>query len=174
MTTPPAPPFLDWPRIPYIGVGCIVERDGKILLVREHRGRWSTPGGHLDFGESPAACAAREALEEAGVVVSNVRFVAVTNDVMEDIDKHYVTIWMRGDAICADLKINDTEEIAHVGWFESDHVPRPLHVFFENLICGRSMPALPAELPDVLRRLGTLVHAATLEPTRTEDKGSRT
>jgi 8-oxo-dGTP diphosphatase len=157
VTTPLAPPFLDWPRIPYVGVGCIVERDGKILLVREHRGLWSTPGGHLDFGESLAACAAREALEETGVVVSNVRFVAITNDVLSDSGKHYVTVWMRGDADSADIAINDGDEIAEVGWFAADDVPRPLHAFFENLVCGRSMPSESDELPDVLRRLGALV-----------------
>jgi 8-oxo-dGTP diphosphatase len=140
-------------------VGCIVEHQGKILLVREHRGFWSTPGGHLDFGESPETCAAREALEETGVVVSNVRFIALTNDLLSDVGKHYVTIWMRGDAIGTDLTINDADEIAQVGWFEAGDVPRPLHTFFENLVCGRSMPPNPEDLPDVLRRLGTLVQA---------------
>ena len=41
----------DWPKVPYVG------RQG------EHgAGSWSTPGGHLDFGASPQACAARESL----------------------------------------------------------------------------------------------------------------
>lgn len=43
-----------WPRVPYVGVGCIVMRQDKILLVKSHSGWWSTPGGHLDFGETPA------------------------------------------------------------------------------------------------------------------------
>jgi 8-oxo-dGTP diphosphatase len=163
MTAPLAPPFLDWPRIPYVGVGCIVERDGKILLVREHRGLWSTPGGHLDFGESPAACAAREALEETGVVVSNVRFVAITNDLLDDVGKHYLTVWMRGDATCDDIAIGDCDEISEAGWFTAEQCPRPLHRFFENLICGRSMPSAPDELPDTLRRLGTLVQVESLK-----------
>ena len=51
-------PDSTWPNIPYVGVGCIVVRgDGQLLMVQNHRGRWSTPGGHLDFGESPAECA---------------------------------------------------------------------------------------------------------------------
>jgi 8-oxo-dGTP diphosphatase len=157
VTTPLAPPFLDWPRIPYVGVGCIVERDGKILLVREHRGLWSTPGGHLDYGESPAACAAREALEETGVVVSNVRFVAITNDLLDDVGKHYLTVWMRADATHDDIAIEDCAEILEAGWFTAEECPRPLHRFFENLICGRSMPSVPDELPDTLRRLGALM-----------------
>jgi 8-oxo-dGTP pyrophosphatase MutT (NUDIX family) len=69
-------------KIPYVGVGCIIVRDGKLLLVRNQRGFWSTPGGHLDFGEAPDVCAARGAFEETGVTVSNVQFVAITNDVL--------------------------------------------------------------------------------------------
>ncbi|MEP7311926.1 MAG: NUDIX domain-containing protein [Pseudomonadota bacterium] len=146
-----APPFLDWPRIPYVGVGCLVELNGKLLLVCDHRGLWSTPGGHLDFRESPAACAARETAEETGVAVTDVHFVAVTNDVLDDVGKHYVTIWMRGEATQTETAIGDSAEIAEVGWFAPQELPRPLHAFFENLIAGRSMPPSPENLPDSLR-----------------------
>ena len=84
-------------KIPFVGVGCIVNRNGKCLLARNHGGGWGPPGGHLDFGEDPAACAARETWEETGVQVTNVEFVAITNDMLGDVGKHYVTIWMRGE-----------------------------------------------------------------------------
>lgn len=121
-------------------------------MVRDHRGLWSTPGGHLDFGESPAACAARETLEETGVSVVNVEFVAITNDVLEDVDKHYVTIWMRGDPDAADAQIGDAGEIAEVGWFLPEELPGPRHKFFENLLAGRSLPEAPPNFPAVLAK----------------------
>src|SRR5437879_796805 len=71
-------------KIPFVGIGCIVVRNGELLLVRNRRGFWSTPGGHLDFGETPEACAARETIEETGVGITNVEFVAVTYDVMPE------------------------------------------------------------------------------------------
>ena len=49
------------------------------------------------LGESPEVCAARETLEETGITVSNVEFVAITNDVLADAGKHYLTVWMRGE-----------------------------------------------------------------------------
>ncbi|KAH6716740.1 NUDIX hydrolase domain-like protein [Leptodontidium sp. MPI-SDFR-AT-0119] len=57
-------------------------------------GTYALPGGHLEFGESPEECAAREVLEETGLKVSNVRFLTATNDVMEKDGKHYVTLFV--------------------------------------------------------------------------------
>ncbi|KAI4179112.1 MAG: hypothetical protein L6R41_008026 [Letrouitia leprolyta] len=57
-------------------------------------GTWATPGGHLEFGETPETCAAREVLEETGLNVTNVRFLTTTNDYMPDDSKHYVTLFM--------------------------------------------------------------------------------
>jgi len=135
------------PRIPRVGVGCIVVRDGLLLLVRSRSGYWSTPGGHLEFGESPAACAARETAEETGVRVSNVDFVAITNDVMAEAGKHYITIWMRADADESTPVIGDPAEVAAVEWFAPDALPAPLFPYFENLLSGRSWPAAPANMP---------------------------
>ncbi|MGB8650927.1 MAG: NUDIX domain-containing protein [Mycobacteriales bacterium] len=54
----------------------LIDRDSRVLLfhgrdpVDDSRGRWwFTPGGGLDEGETPAEGAARELLEETGLVV---------------------------------------------------------------------------------------------------------
>jgi 8-oxo-dGTP diphosphatase len=125
--------------------------------VRDRRGLWSTPGGHLDFGETPTECAARETREEAGIVVTNVDFVALTNDVLDDIQKHYVTIWMRGDAHESATTIDDVSEIAEVGWFSQAEMPAHLHKFLLNLIAGHCFPANPTNLPDFVRSLRSVV-----------------
>jgi ADP-ribose pyrophosphatase YjhB (NUDIX family) len=58
---------------PKIAVGVAVFRDDALLLVRRvmepGRGRWALPGGWVDAGQDPREAAAREAVEEAGVVV---------------------------------------------------------------------------------------------------------
>jgi len=50
-------------------VGCIPERDGKILLckraIEPRYGYWTVPAGFMELGESTAQGAARETLEEA-------------------------------------------------------------------------------------------------------------
>ena len=138
-------------KIPFVGVGCIVIRHGELLLVRDRKGFWSTPGGHLDFGESPDSCAMRETLEETGISVSNVQFVAITNDLVPDNGKHYLTVWMRADADDnAVAKVCDTDEITEVGWFSMNALPEPLHVCFDNLLKGRCWPKAPANVPFVI------------------------
>ena len=54
---------------PIIVVGCVAEKDGKILLckraIEPRHGYWTVPAGFMELGESLAQCAARETLEEA-------------------------------------------------------------------------------------------------------------
>ena len=129
-------------KIPFVGVGCVPVHEGRILLVRNHRGRWSAPGGHLDFGESPVDAAFRETREETGVAVRDLEFVAITNDIIEGAQKHYVTIWFRGVVDDPTVAIVDTAEIAEALWCDPASLPSPRHVYFDNLICGRSLPPL--------------------------------
>lgn len=47
-----------------------VEKDGRVLMVkRGDSGKWTLPGGTLDFGESMPECAVREMREETGLAV---------------------------------------------------------------------------------------------------------
>ncbi len=79
--------------------------------------------------------------------MSDLEFVASTNDVFEDRGRHYVTIWMRGEPDSSEVVINDTAEIEDVGWFDPTALPAPLHSYFENLISARCLPPHPLNLP---------------------------
>ncbi|KAL4533843.1 hypothetical protein Ndes2437B_g03165 [Nannochloris sp. 'desiccata'] len=62
---------------PKMVVGAIIEHEDKILLCRRgimpQRNLWTIPAGFLEVGESTAAGAARETLEEAG---ANIEIIA--------------------------------------------------------------------------------------------------
>ena len=53
---------------------------------------------HLEMYESWSECAIREVMEETGIILEsdNIVFGHVTNDVMEEEKKHYITIFMMG------------------------------------------------------------------------------
>lgn len=86
---------------PEVGVAVLIKKEGKLLVGRRRKswgyGTWQMPGGHLEFGESFEDCAKRETKEEAGVEISNIRFLTVTNDFFPDEKRHYITIWMVAD-----------------------------------------------------------------------------
>jgi len=128
---------------PRVGVGCIVRRGSELLLVRRHGahggGTWSTPGGNLDFGEEPAACAVREVREETGIAVGAVQFVGATNDVFEAERKHYVTLWFEADYVDGDAYARADDELSEVGWFSLDELPEPLFLSMRNRLDGRAI-----------------------------------
>ncbi|MGI8480342.1 MAG: nucleotide triphosphate diphosphatase NUDT15 [Gaiellaceae bacterium] len=129
-----------WPRV---GVGCIVRRGDDLLLVRRRgahgEGTWSSPGGNLDFGEEPAACAARESEEETGVEVGTPRFVGLTNDVFEAETKHYITLWFEAEHVRGEAHARADDELSEVAWFREDELPDPLFLPLRNLLMGRSI-----------------------------------
>jgi 8-oxo-dGTP diphosphatase len=128
---------------PQVGTAMIITRDDKVLLMKRkgphEPGTWSTPGGHVDLGESLEACAARESREEVGVDVVDVRFRAVTNDVFEKSGKHYVTIWFEGHPV-NDPTIAAEKEVEEIGWFAWEALPQPLFLPLENLVKENSYP----------------------------------
>ena len=131
-------------QIPNVGVAIIITRNNQVLLVKRKNvhgaGSWSTPGGHLDFGESPEFCAAREAKEEVGLDVVNIQFRAITNDVFETYGKHYISIWMDGESLSGEPNISADYEVAELGWFSWDSLPEPLFLPLENLLKGNCYP----------------------------------
>ena len=63
----------EYPAHPVVGVGAVVVRDGKALIIKRahepRKGEWSLPGGLLELGESLQDAAQREIKEETGLDV---------------------------------------------------------------------------------------------------------
>ena len=72
---------------PQVGLAVIIAQAERVLMLKRKgahgEGTWAPPGGHLEFGESLEECAMRETLEETGVVVRDVQFVALTGTAQE-------------------------------------------------------------------------------------------
>lgn len=131
-------------KTPQIGTGIIITRGNQVLLIKRKgphgHGTWSTPGGHLEFGETPEECARREAKEEVGLDVTEAHFRAVTNDVFEDEGRHYITLWMECKTTSQEPFLAAEREVAELGWFDWDDLPSPLFLPLENLLKKNSYP----------------------------------
>lgn len=129
---------------PKVGVAAIIMNDGKVLLgkrIGSHgEGSWSFPGGHLEYGESPENCAARETMEEAGINVKNPRVSAFTNDIFESDSKHYITIFVVFEYDSGSVKIMEPEKIEKWEWFPWNNLPKPLFLPIQNLLTQKFDP----------------------------------
>jgi ADP-ribose pyrophosphatase YjhB (NUDIX family) len=63
--------------------GCVATWNGRVLLckraIEPFRGMWTLPGGYVEIGETLQEAATREAHEEAGVQITDLRLLAVYN-----------------------------------------------------------------------------------------------
>lgn len=90
----------DYPDRPFVGVGGIVVRGEKVLLVKRAReplkGKWSLPGGLVELGEELKQAVAREIREETGLEVGVEELVEVVDRILHDDDTrvqyHYVLV----------------------------------------------------------------------------------
>lgn len=134
MTEPAAP------QRPIAAVGVVCFRGADVLLVKRGKppleGRWSLPGGRIEWGERAADAALRELKEETGVEAEIIGLADVVDALMtksgaesETPWGHYVLIdygalWRSGEPRAgddaADARFFSPEEITGLGlWSET-------------------------------------------------------
>lgn len=115
---------------PRIGIACVVQKNGKVLLGQRKGahgvGYWATPGGHLEFGESVEACATRELFEETGLKPLSFRLGPWVENIMEDGQKHYITLFVFIDSFVGEPALLEPNKCEGWEWFTWDNLPQPL------------------------------------------------
>ena len=113
----------EYPERPIVGVGAVVWRGERLLLVRRGKpprlGQWSLPGGAQHLGETLVAAIAREVREEAGLEVQGVELLAAVDLVERDeagrVRYHYTLVDFAAESPAGDAVAGD--DAAAVGWF---------------------------------------------------------
>jgi 8-oxo-dGTP diphosphatase len=135
------------PRIPRVGIGVIVLRDGLVLLGRRlgahGAGTWALPGGHLEFGESIEQCAAREVMEEAGLAIHDIVPGPYTSDVFAREEKHYVTLFVLAACRVGEPQLREPDKCSAWRWFRWSELPQPLFRPLASLVRTGFIPHDP-------------------------------
>ena len=112
-----------------VGAGVLVERDGRLLLVRRgpttaFAGTWNLPAGYCEADEDPRATAVREAAEETGLAVQAGPLVGAYY-FEDDPRGNGLLIVYEAQAAPGEPRC-DGEETTDVGFFAPEELPRPL------------------------------------------------
>jgi 8-oxo-dGTP diphosphatase len=120
-----------------VGFGVMLMKNGKVLLGKRHvdpekadsllngAATWTMPGGKMEFGETFEEAAKREAKEETGIDLENVKVICVNNEIMAQ--AHFVTIGLYSEKFQGEPQVMEPDEITEWQWFEIDKLPSPMY-----------------------------------------------
>ena len=116
------------PQQPRLTADFIITRPGdprQVVLVRRRNPPhgWALPGGFVDYGESLEQAAAREALEETGLVVTAARQFHAYSEPSRDPRGHTITMVFVGEAPGEPVGGDDATEAR---FFSIDALPENL------------------------------------------------
>lgn len=112
-------------RNPFPTVDVIIRMNDKIVLIErknEPKG-WALPGGFVDYGESFETAAAREAREETGLDLVNLRQFGAYSDPGRDPRQHNVSVVFTAEGVGT---LQGGDDAAHASLFPMDALPAPL------------------------------------------------
>ena len=115
-------PKREYPGAPVVGVGGVVIRDGRALLIKRGsaplKNQWSIPGGTLELGESIQEGVRRELLEETGIEVRVGELIEVFDRIFRDADGkiqyHFVIVDYLCEAISGEARA--ASDVTDVAW----------------------------------------------------------
>ena len=94
----------EYPERPIVGVGAVILDADRVVLIRRRyeplAGQWSLPGGTLELGETLEQGAAREMLEETGLVVEIGPVIEVFDRIIHDDEKRVRYHFVLVDYLC--------------------------------------------------------------------------
>ena len=104
-------------------VGGIIEKDNKILMVKEAKnkcyGKWNVPAGHLEDGETIFEGAIREIFEETGCKVRLKKMLPIMSGEIEN--TKFMIITFTTELLEEKISFNK-EEILDVYWISKEEL----------------------------------------------------
>ncbi len=112
-------------RNPFPTVDIIIEIEGRIVLIERKNPPkgWALPGGFVDYGETLESAAIREAKEETGLDIYDLRLLGCYSDPKRDSRMHTITTVYIAKGEGAPQAADDAAELA---LFLPQELPSPL------------------------------------------------
>jgi 8-oxo-dGTP diphosphatase len=116
----------EYPEFPRVGVGAIVIKDGKVLLVRRaaepNKDLWAIPGGMLELGETLQEGAEREIFEETNIRIKAGKpiftFDLLERDPEGRVHFHFLIVDMEAEYLAGEIKA--ASDALDVRWVTSE------------------------------------------------------
>jgi len=131
-----------------VGVGVMIRNDaGEMLLglrssnSRNEAGKWTSPGGCVEFGETLENAVIRETREEFGIEVEVVGLLKLFNHLLPDEKQHWVNPLFEAKIVKGVPKIMEPDKILELKWFPLKNLPENLtsnwQDFFKEVKAGK-------------------------------------
>lgn len=126
----------DQTNLRHVTVGCLVIKGGKILLSKRSQGlleagKWSLLGGYANRDETTVETGVREAQEESGWVIDNLRLLRINdNPNRPHEDRQNIDFIYVADAV-EKTGVSDWES-EEVQWFSLDDLPPKEQIAFDH------------------------------------------
>ena len=118
-----------YPKAPIAGVGGIIRKDGKVLLVKRgkepNRGKWTVPGGVVELGETLRQALKREVREECSIDIEVESVVDTLDAISRDGDGrvhyHFVIIDFIARHVSGEIRAGS--DAAECRWVAPEELP---------------------------------------------------
>jgi 8-oxo-dGTP diphosphatase len=116
------------------GFGVMLLKEGKVLLGKRHEdpdkadselhgeGTWTMPGGKFEWGETFGEGAARELMEETGIILRKSKVICVNCDKNEF--AHFITVGFLAEEFEGEASVMEPNEITEWKWFNLNELPK--------------------------------------------------